>query len=604
MDLPAEVLTQIFALATDEDLIFQYALPTSLANSSWFRHFNGDWALRPPEEAGNLLMRRSYKTKKALMLTCKQWYSVAYEHLFRCLYFNTPLKLFEVVKILESQQGAAATENSLGWWTRRLHVCRYSQQELEELGITLNDMKWALLTIIQHCPNLEIFHVDWPMREIFGEVALALGQYSKRSLRVVHFIVPRNVLNKVIWALVSLEYLVAAYIEFEASPASSSSACADDDEEGPRLGSAHDYEVNLPYLYQLSIVGHAKEFLEQSANWNLPSIRILSYAMGLYNGSVPEAILNFLRVHGNTLEFLDLDTNLPLDVATILDRCPNVSTFAFNADRRIMPNNDIESEIVHRPRPNIHTIGLHGLSLAFGVGAVLAAKNDSAVRITQKSNDLNMAALNKRNFPNLQRVRALGRQMLWDLNQAGQPNEENGGMARWTNWWDTCANSGISLEDCTGDSLGNLPQLPESAQSDGEEGEFYGSDEYDDDDDDDDEEEYYDEDDDDEDDSDEDSDDTSESEDEGILPAGWKKLLPPMPKETPSERTQELRQLLKECRAMDRERNREAGRMPPPMMMMMGGIPGMGMGGDMGMPGFPGPNIPTAIGGMGFGYGR
>lgn len=64
MDLPAEVLTQIFALATDEDLIFQYALPTSLANSSWFRHFNGDWALRPPEEAGNLLMRRSYKTKK------------------------------------------------------------------------------------------------------------------------------------------------------------------------------------------------------------------------------------------------------------------------------------------------------------------------------------------------------------------------------------------------------------------------------------------------------------------------------------------------------------------------------------------------------------
>ena len=65
LDLPAEVLTQIFSLASDEDLLFQYALPTSLANSSWFKHISGEWALRTPQEAGNLLMRRSYKTKKA-----------------------------------------------------------------------------------------------------------------------------------------------------------------------------------------------------------------------------------------------------------------------------------------------------------------------------------------------------------------------------------------------------------------------------------------------------------------------------------------------------------------------------------------------------------
>ncbi|KAF6760232.1 hypothetical protein DFP72DRAFT_100243 [Ephemerocybe angulata] len=590
MDLPAEVLTQIFTLAADEDLIFQYALPTSLANSSWFKHIAGDWSLRTPQEAGNFLMRRSYRTKKALMLTCRKWHNVAYEHLFRCLFFNTPLRLFEVVKILDSQKGAAATENSLGWWTRRLHVCRYSAHELGELGIKYKDMQRALLTIIEHCPNLEIFHVDWPMKEIFGEVALALARHSKRSLRVVHFNVPRNALSKVIWALDSLKFIVAAHIEFEPGHAVRNEF-GDDDEESVHLGSAFDYQLDLRYLYQLSVVGYAREFLEQSAEWIMPSLKIFAYNQATYGGAVPEAILGFLKVHGDCLEFLDLDTNLPVDTRRILDLCPQVSTFAFNADNRIMPHNDRESEVVNRPRPNIHTIGLHGLSLAFGVGPANTAM--ATTRLTQRSNDLIMAALSKRNFPNLQRVRALSRPMLMDLNRAGQPNEDNGGMARWTNWWDTFADAGIALEDCTGDSLGNLPEIPGPGDSDEDE-EDADSDEYEDesededDEDDDDEEE--------EEDSEEEEEGSSDSEGENILP-GWKKLIPPMD-DKPSARTQELRDLLKECRAMERRRDLEPSLLPPSFMMMMGG--GMPPGG---MPGFPGADMPMAMGGMGFGFG-
>jgi len=526
------------------------------------------------------------------MLTCKQWYSVAHELLFRNLYFNTPLKLFDVVKILESQK-QQGEETSLGWWTRRVHVCRYSSQELQELNIEMEDMQRALVLIIEHCPNLEIFHVDWPMRETFGEVALALAQHSKRSLRTIYFNVPRNALSKVIWTLDSLKYIVAAHIEFEQSSAAHS-AFKDEDEDGINLGSAYDYPLDLRYLYQLSIGGHAREFLEQATTWHLPSLKIFSYNTGSYIGAVPD-IIGFLDMHGDGLEFLDLDTNLPLEIAKILDRCPQVSTFAFNADCRITPlQNDRESQLTTRPKPNIHTIGLHGLSLAFGVGPVVGAKSATSVALIQRSNDLIMAALNKRNFPNLQRVRALSRPMLMDLNDAGQPNVENGGMARWTNWWDTCARAGIRLEDCTGDSLGNLPELPGPCQG-YDDSDDDDSDEYDDEDDDEDD----DDDDDEDDDDDDDYDDSDDSSDEGILPPGWKKLIPQIPQEKPSARTQELRDLLKECRAMDRERSREGSMLPPSLLMMMGGgMPGVSP--DM-MQGFGGQDIPMAIGGMGFG---
>jgi hypothetical protein len=62
--LPAEIWTHIFDLAADEDVIFQYALPTSMAESAWFKNFFGEWGLRSPQEALNLIQRRSYATKK------------------------------------------------------------------------------------------------------------------------------------------------------------------------------------------------------------------------------------------------------------------------------------------------------------------------------------------------------------------------------------------------------------------------------------------------------------------------------------------------------------------------------------------------------------
>jgi hypothetical protein len=65
---PAEIWTQIFDLAADEDVIFQYGLPTSMAESAWYKNGLDQWLLRSPADALNLVQRRSYKTKKVRYL--------------------------------------------------------------------------------------------------------------------------------------------------------------------------------------------------------------------------------------------------------------------------------------------------------------------------------------------------------------------------------------------------------------------------------------------------------------------------------------------------------------------------------------------------------
>jgi len=67
VDLPAEILIQIFYLAADEDIIIQPGLPTILAESAWYKD-RDDWRLRSPQEAMEMLQRRSYAMKKVNMI--------------------------------------------------------------------------------------------------------------------------------------------------------------------------------------------------------------------------------------------------------------------------------------------------------------------------------------------------------------------------------------------------------------------------------------------------------------------------------------------------------------------------------------------------------
>ncbi|KAG6910726.1 hypothetical protein DXG01_008257 [Tephrocybe rancida] len=452
------------------------------------------------------------------------------ELMFRCLFFNEPKNLLSLCEILNSSTSVATTiSSSLGWWTKRIHVCRHTR------STTMEGLDEALNAIIKHCPNLEIFIVDVPMGETFGPVADTLATYTLKSLRTVHWNVSCELLPKVIWALDSLPSIICAHIDFESK--------SGEDSENVPLGSASDLQISLPHLQQLSLRGLFGQFLEEATGWTFPSLQCLSVDSVNHRTDQPDVVA-FLTAHGAELTFLDLNCIPTLDVPEILDLCPKLITFSFNADWRLQPpgeampasgslaaamaSTEAASTLVHTPHPNIMMIGLHGLMYAFGVGyaAQYAAEEPLRAHVIGRSNDLNVAALNKANFPRLQCVRALSRAMLSDLNDADGPSEEVG-MARYDKWWDMLTGEGIRLEDCTGALLGTLPK-DEDLEGEGAE----------------DEEEYEE----DEDEEDEDSDGDWEEEEEV-----WELVLPPAPQQ-PGHSISELRDLLDQCRMMAQTR--------------------------------------------------
>lgn len=327
-----------------------------------------------------------------------------------------------------------------------------------------NDMANALIAIIQHCPNLEIFIIDWPMGSAFGPIADALCRYCAKSLKTVHWHIPSESLPKVIWALDSLKLLQAVYIEIDMPI---------EDENENNLGAASGLNLKLCHLTQLSLKGFCQEFMEQATGWNLPLLRSFSFDFGTNpnRDDLPD-ITDFLVHHGTELIFLDLNCLPALDTAAILDLCPFLTTFAFNPDW-FLSKSDPDSmsdmvTIVNRPHQNIIEIGCHGLSSAFGVG-MSPSMDPLRLHLLQRTNERNIGALTKANFPALKKVRALSQLLLRDL-------ESNDGPAadcyeRWDRWWDQFNRVGVRLEDCTGAMLGTLPE-PLHSEDDDEDDEY------------------------------------------------------------------------------------------------------------------------------------
>ncbi|KAF9220849.1 hypothetical protein BS17DRAFT_810496 [Gyrodon lividus] len=447
--LPPELWSHIFDLAADEDVIFYPGLQTSMAPSTWSKSPWGGWTVRTPQDTINIIQRRSYATKKSIIAACKTWQRLGSEFLVRCLFFDDPTKLRYLYTILDR-------DSSLGWWARRLHITHF----LNGRGPTMDDFETPLIAILQQCPNLEIFIIDWPMSSAFGPIADTLGT-SCHNLRTVHWHVPSELLSKVIWALDTLPNLVAVHVEFDAAIQESDTIT---------LGSAQDVKLKLPNLQQLFLKGFCQEFLEQATGWSLPMLRSFSFDFGTNRHDVPDVVA-FLAQHGTTLLFLDLNCIPALDVRTILDLCPTLTTFCFNPDWKIAPvpnpdanHDEPEDEVMlpitlaNRPHEHIQHIGLHGLLYAFGVGYAAAYADGDPVRtmMVQRTNDRNFRALEKAMFPKLERVRVLSPRVLQDLNDNDGPADSS--FERWERWWEMCTKMRVRLEDCSGGVLGNLPQ--------------------------------------------------------------------------------------------------------------------------------------------------
>lgn len=299
------------------------------------------------------------------------------------------------------------------------------------------------------------------MSTAFGPIADALRTHCAKSLRSVHWHVPCEALSKVIWALDSLRHLVAVHIEIE--PPTS---------ETLHLGAASDLQLDLKHLEQLSLRGYCQDFLEQVTGWSLPALRSVSFDFNASQDSCPD-VMEFLKEHGTELTFLDLNCVSPLNTAAVLDLCPFLTTFTFNLDWKLpIPEDDFAGDvatIVNRPHQNITQIGCHGLIYAFGVGYATAYGNVDPLRthLKRRTNERNVAALTKANFPNLKKVRVLSRALLRALDKNNGPEETC--YDRWEMWWSHFDGMGMRFEDCTGALLGTLPELEEEEDEDEEE---------------------------------------------------------------------------------------------------------------------------------------
>ncbi|EMD42207.1 hypothetical protein CERSUDRAFT_110743 [Gelatoporia subvermispora B] len=385
---------------------------------------------------------QGYKTKKqAILSTCRTWRQIGFELLFRYLFFDDPSGLLRVCPVLDR-------ESKLGWWTRRIHVTRF----YAAAGTTFEETQNSLISILRQCPNLSVFITQWSLHGATSAVIDTLCTFCRRSLRTISLVVRVESMAKIILLLDSLPLLEAVHFEFDGPTP-----------ECVSLGAMSNIHLTLPSLCQLSLRRAFQDFLEEACVWSMPALRMASFDVLQYREDLPDFI-EFLTHHGTELTFLDIDCIPTLDVAAILNLCPRLTTFCFNPDWRLPGGVATypvgESEIAHRAHPNIRTIGLHQLLYAFGVGyaAKYAQIDPLSTRLVRRQNDANFAALNKRNFPNLQCVRALSVPLLRCLEENNGPDTESDCYDRWQRWYDQCAGQGIRLEDCTGALLGELPK--------------------------------------------------------------------------------------------------------------------------------------------------
>jgi hypothetical protein len=391
------------------------------------------------------------------MFTCKQWYRIAYHLLFRYIFLSDIVRLPSLCIVLDRYAW-------LGWYVKRIHLVRYYSPP----RFTISHVENMLVTVIHHCPNLELFTVEWPITSSFPAIADSLVTYSAKSLRSVQWKIGPDCLAGLIWALDALPSLISVYIDFESTSMSvtlSDGASEAPEDTSPRLGTASHISLILNSLQQLTLRGHSEEFIEQAIGWSFPVLHSFTLDFVAHRNNLPD-IAEFLKHHGSQLTFLDLNTIPALDLAGILAACPMLTSFSFNPDWRLpfhLDQNETTATILREPHMHITHLGLHQLLHAFLPPSHSTGNNafgsvglpQAATLLLQRTNDLTFAQLTRTLFPALKVVRVLNRTLLSGLERQNGPEDE--GYARWERWEAQCKEEGVRLEDCTGALLGDLP---------------------------------------------------------------------------------------------------------------------------------------------------
>ncbi|TFL00881.1 hypothetical protein BDV98DRAFT_605057 [Pterulicium gracile] len=515
--LPPEIWLSIILLATDEDILSAPTpFPTSFSTSAWFsttipiqkpseyedneedseEEEEINWDLRSPEDAYDALMRRSYATKKSMMLTCRLLERICVEErvMTRTVFVNQLSQLIRVAEQFDRVPG-------LGWQTRRVHItCPISA--VPSSSGSPGDFENAVLSILKSSPNLATLVIKTPLvgGSMFGRIAHGLGSSCKRTLKVLRMATSASNTKRLIWMLTSLRGLQALSLDFspgkrdtdaqQDGPQEGSSdwvVVQDEDPESTALGTASTVPLALPSLTQLTLTGILQPLLTHlTEHWALPLLHTVTLSSNFSRDVLD--LPSFARAHGPRLVYLDVNSMREWDVSSVLDSCGRLQVLCLNADLQYGSRQDgiLPYLLTQRFHENITHVGLHGLEYAFTTTSAFRSPkhtlsfsksnsaqpstsvdlafsdsedDDSAEEpIPRLGGDAHAMILRHRNdrlftalfpsmptgvdirpayaaFPNLHTLRALSRPLIQSLGILGGPDHEEG-YERWKRWWD------------------------------------------------------------------------------------------------------------------------------------------------------------------------
>ncbi|KAJ7075278.1 hypothetical protein B0H15DRAFT_916981 [Mycena belliarum] len=451
-DLPSELWTQIFDLAADQALILQHRLPTAMSGLEHFHQNNlggwsTGWSAESMQQQLNWVQRRSYRTKKAIVLTCKRWRALEHESLFRFLCFRAaPSRLCDILDT--SAAAATTTAASLGWWTRRIHA-----DVTFDPMIQFEEVHNALVRILRHCPNLEILVVPRTLHGSFSAIADALVCHAANSLRALCINIQAPMLHELLATLPALPYICAAHINLHPGGQHVITPAGSDD------------RIRLPHLQQLSLSGCPHQLIHVAKHWHLPALRALSLSCNTPTEAHHPAIPAFLAAHGAQLTALELYSkpDMPMPLARMLAACPALTTLAFNGDWAFDLSSDEGAPQGTPPfahaclaRVGLHGLGLHGLvPELYMLDTPLEAEREAA-----RMNERALALLcDRARFPALRCLRVLSVAVVRERERV---QHDWGDAARrlaraWAHWDRMLARAEIQLEDCFGEVLPPWP---------------------------------------------------------------------------------------------------------------------------------------------------
>jgi hypothetical protein len=435
-DLPTEILKVVLRHATycsmePEEYGF-------MADHRWAWMPYGSWLIRNPLEASNAIERRGYRTKKNIVLVCKLWYQLGIEHLFGSVLLEKPEQLGSIAQIVQGHP-------ELAWWVERMTIHPYiPQREAASSGVAT-----VLQATLCLCQSLEEIHLSFWFSD---ESTLAIASRLPTSLRRLVWTVQSHtsaLLADVLSRLQALEVLDLSVTDPET------------EQSEHQITVTPPSEVVMPELWSLSLRGQQAELLNVVVQWKMPKLCSLSFQF-LSDPICNKLGLVILNQHASQLEILDLDTVMPWDVASILDRCPNLEQLAFNPDWPL-------KRLAHQPHRNLNCIGLHELWYAseVGQGALFSTMYPIRAAGIRGSNNRNILNITRTSFPEIERVRLLNTGLIQAICRTNGPNERQ--IPLWHGWIQHAKTERFLLEDCTGNPLGTDPAtLPVDPQWDSE----------------------------------------------------------------------------------------------------------------------------------------